>query len=970
MSPAHGGGMAVKMAPLHSVNSLKPVTRGDICRNIRIIQANLLSAFTARLIIQDPTRPESKHSLGLNYWIGTKAQDPGVREGPFSEQDKCFGLYLRYDHSTHFTLKNFRMSNAVMLAELMTSIIDVANRDAISSHDYSQHLSQKSDTGVKSEIMEISSRIKNFMEIAIQSISKTRRLQKVKQTVPRMIAARQLQSLICNTSGYLLNENDELMSKKDIATCLDRKGKDLFDHDKFLDNFPSLHFTTALANLALTLSNCECLKYSESDQDIVIEWIGRGYDADNARSSSPFTIIRNVLGYLASHNSLGEHVKASLSEKDRTTIISALSIAVNSFRACESMIHDVNSSDYEGWRYACLAGLVVLRFGITPSLDRLEESHIFNTISSDKEFLSVRAEFEFVISHLVMKSTDGYTKDNARYHMWLSDICQWADLIYIMSDKLNRAGIKNRLIREFYVRHTIQWAIHDTSSEEALERCQNLYSSSYISYDVILSIIASRIETIQPTKVNRDNFSSHWYQLCVMLGSVGFQPDDDNLCNKIRTEDTIPKVHCPTCSTSQNERTLLCPIGGNFKHGVCMQCENKFCPNNDIKYKYCGKCGGIGKVEKFDSDHMHANSFRAMPVTYDFCIRPKCVECVRVHDDKRMVHCHYSSDEYYWGGNRRAQIWEKLFFSCSMFHRMRRNIDPNCSTVNDEMLLILDEIDKAPAKFHFEALPIPCDIEEQLVVSGSKKNIRPVFLRLNIMHFSRASKQKKWWEKNVEDDDESDSDVSVPEDEAYNNMNLTNALINLSKLSGFKQKNRSDLNLKNTLSQLPEDEEIRMITMKIHVACHLFGTTHPYVGSALYYLLYKCCSNKFQSRRLSQIGEYKALCWLFHVSGLNLKKIISDEISSRKVMCKQEGKSSESTHHFQKVIYEGSFSFLPKVISQSLSYNTGAQSKMLRKRYLYKPIDHNVLNDRDYLKRQRSRAYKKLSNLKSANMIT
>ena len=116
----------------------RPITtKVEKFQTVRSAQVNLLSAMTSRLVLQDATSNDAKYALGLNHWMEVNIlRDSCAREGPrraktsayeAAQDPEKYSFYSRYTHTSGLTIKNFRMSTAVLLASFMTSISRAQN---------------------------------------------------------------------------------------------------------------------------------------------------------------------------------------------------------------------------------------------------------------------------------------------------------------------------------------------------------------------------------------------------------------------------------------------------------------------------------------------------------------------------------------------------------------------------------------------------------------------------------------------------------------------------------------------------------------------------------------------------------------------------------------------------------------------------------------------------------------------------
>jgi len=238
------------------------------------------------------------------------------------------------------------------------------------------------------------------------------------------------------------------------------------------------------------------------------------------------------------------------------------------------------------------------------------------------------------------------------------------------------------------------------------------------------------------------------------------------------------------------------------------------------------------------------------------CNRGTCRECKRLNANLSILHrdLDQKKKEGKWWGFKSVEVWERILFT-NPFLRRKRPLIYDTVSARQGILVICDAVSKRPPLCETLDAALP----------GDKK-----FHGIDHV-FNQEEIHTRWID---EPDHLDDSDDEVDDTYDSNNM-ISTSVTKIRTLQDIMDEKSSNICAMPELeiSKLP----VRILTLKIVVAAHLFGVDHGFVCLGVYSLAQACHLGD------SRGEEFFALVWLSQCFGFNIQAIVYGVMEERAI---------------------------------------------------------------------------------------
>lgn len=253
------------------------------------------------------------------------------------------------------------------------------------------------------------------------------------------------------------------------------------------------------------------------------------------------------------------------------------------------------------------------------------------------------------------------------------------------------------------------------------------------------------------------------------------------------------------------------------------------------------------------------------------CNRYTCKECRRLNVNLFVPHrdLRQRKKEGKWWGLKRKEWWQQTLLTNPFLRRKHPHIYDNVR-VRQGALVVCYDVSKHTPQYETVDATFPGAIKPQAIDCV----------------FNKEEIHTRWMDEPDILDDESDEEA-----DGTNNMTSSSA----ARLGSMP---KATANEKPAAFAMPELQvsklPVRILTLKIVVAAHLFGVDHEFVGLGVYSLAQSCHIGD------SQGDEFSALVWLSYCFGFNVQEIVYRTMEER-VVANTEGNDDAEEYTFLAV---------------------------------------------------------------------
>ncbi len=310
------------------------------------------------------------------------------------------------------------------------------------------------------------------------------------------------------------------------------KQLDSFDNVKLskksLIVFPEIHLPIGIAKIASVLPSKLAEIISRSTYYIPHDPISR----------TPFESIRVILEQLKNNNQL-IILKDNETDNDEddvnyrkgtvtlSSLFKAMKNAAETFEYCSNLARvGEDGILYHSWHLATVLGLMCLasehyhhnmsiRDPVPNTFKKEEEESSIGEIKMEQnEEIILEYNFfrdkssslfqKFLHLRNAMETTPTFYVGNIDcFHLSVMSLLEWKEAISHLIIQKSPDGPASKMIRRVHAYHTIQWGImSDCCSDLSLQRLLDLWKSGDVSYDIILHLLACRLEKNSASKMN------------------------------------------------------------------------------------------------------------------------------------------------------------------------------------------------------------------------------------------------------------------------------------------------------------------------------------------------------------------------------------------------------------------------------------------------------------------------------------
>lgn len=887
-SPAHG----FEYPPIktHHSESVVESRLTRRCTSAQQLQIDLFRIFLRQLVLTRPCSKETKRALETaHFLIVIRYRDVGAFEGPVREsemeQKPKFEKFADYQYYSRYNIGFYRLTVVVLLAELARQ--QQTRLATVNAYDRMEQY-----------LLFMSQRMSSYfaVEYFVRGPS-----------VPKATCVSIYQSFLCNIPSPHCDGKQRHLH---AAQCLSKYSEDeLLRDDLELISFANVHLSSILSTAAAKFASTVTNVHGET----VAQLIGE-YDPIHS-NAAPCHILRDILRCVSYCNRNSAFFKDAVHRKLRHTLYFML-------EALSSLTSTSNDESYilecESWALACTAAMVVLYSGVRPipyditTIDRDNQPKIYMTHEVCRRGAFKRlnddklAEYkESLRNKLNLFNTLPMTR---RPHRLLYSLCEWPELthLFVRPKSFGRHNVKR--LQKYYSWYFLQCCLAFPSPSSSsfiesddslyqrnenkngmLQGVRDLYMRNRISPDAMAFALAVRIEFLSHCSSYDNNIvmlCELWFELCRVLGCIGYEPKNNNHPDLSNDNDDIEDDNnIRITGSSYTNRTF------KFTRYVLCQCTSPSnCHNDQVN---CDK----------DS-------------------RMQCSDCIRLYGkNRRMIRRSYGTHEMPWHLHCR-KYWNELYFSRRMkkysvsnhFNDvLRAKLSSSTSSYGLPLklprLINLSPRGRVPLhRYH------PNYRGSSVDLSTAKLDLEYCWWTVDEDEDEIEDVDNQYQEKDVEssDDDMSFEGESSSDDEndskdqrgdsydsasmlhSYNYRDTLEATVKLTPLDRhlrrlsnlLKYDYRRNVHKEHLLPDLnsgpsgPVSDRIKLLCYKVVVCCHMNDTTrHSFVGDSILYLASQSTTSASKiTKKRTSAGAIAALRWLTFVGGLDVCSIIENEI--------------------------------------------------------------------------------------------